>query len=88
MIIQKVSQHFTNLDDYDIYGCSIKNGNIIPIRYYPSLSNKIVKRELFKVKLEDKPLAISKHFKKSKKILNTEKYAMGKDEINYFLYFR
>jgi hypothetical protein len=47
-----------------------------------TLSKSIVNRNLFKVKLEDDPLAISKLSEIKKNI--SEKYALGEEEIDYF----
>ena len=51
----KVFEAFTELDDYDIMA-SIKEWQNHSDNILASLSNKIVKRELFKVKLLDKPM--------------------------------
>jgi len=51
----KVFEAFTELDDYDIMA-SIKEWQNHSDNILASLSNKIVKRELFKVELLDKPM--------------------------------
>ena len=51
----KVFESFTELDDYDIMA-SIKEWQNHSDNILASLSNKIVKRELFKVTLLDEPM--------------------------------
>ena len=72
---------FTNLDDYDIYS-ALKEWEYHSDRILSTLSKSIVNRNLFKVKLEDAPLAISKLSEIKKNI--SEKYALGEEEIDYF----
>ncbi|MDG1189315.1 MAG: HD domain-containing protein [Flavobacteriales bacterium] len=72
---------FTNLDDYDIYS-ALKEWQYHSDRILSTLSKSIVNRNLFKVKLEDDPLANSKLSEIKKNI--SEKYALGEEEIDYF----
>ena len=72
---------FTNLDDYDIYS-ALKEWQHHSDKILSSLSKSIINRNLYKVKLEDKPFTISKISEIKKNI--SEKYALKKEEIDYF----
>ena len=72
----KVFEAFTELDDYDIM-TSIKEWQNHSDNILASLSNKIVKRELFKATLLDEPISRIK-----KNIMNS--YNLDATNVNYF----
>jgi len=72
---------FTELDDYDIY-TALKEWQHHPDKILSTLSDSIVNRKLFKVKLENKALTDSKISEIRKNIY--DKYTLGEEEINYF----
>ena len=77
----KVFEAFTELDDYDIMA-SIKEWQNHSDIILASLSNKIVKRELFKVKLLDKPMDNLSISRIKKNIVSS--YNLNATNINYF----
>ena len=77
----KVFEAFTELDDYDIMA-SIKEWQNHSDNILASLSNKIVKRELFKVKLLDKPMDNLSISRIKKNIVNS--YNLDSTNVNYF----
>ena len=78
----KVFEAFTELDDYDIMA-SIKEWQNHSDNILASLSNKIVKRELFKVTLLDEPMDDLSISRIKKNIMNT--YNLDATNVNYFL---
>lgn len=78
----KVFEAFTELDDYDIMA-SIKEWQNHSDNILASLSNKIVKRELFKVTLLDEPMDNLSISRIKKNIMNT--YNLDDTNVNYFL---
>ena len=77
----KVFEAFTELDDYDIMA-SIKEWQNHSDNILASLSNKIVKRELFKVTLLDKPMDDLNISRIKKNIMNA--YNLDATNVNYF----
>tara|TARA_B100001057_G_scaffold331202_1_gene331505 strand:+ start:1198 stop:2430 length:1233 start_codon:yes stop_codon:yes gene_type:complete len=77
----KVFEAFTELDDYDIM-TSIKEWQNHSDNILASLSNKIVKRELFKVTLLDDPMDDLSISRVKKNIMNT--YNLDATNVNYF----
>ena len=77
----KVFEAFTELDDYDIMA-SIKEWQNHSDVILASLSNKIVKRELFKVKLLDKPMDNLSISRIKKNIVSS--YNLNATNVNYF----
>lgn len=77
----KVFESFTELDDYDIM-TSIKEWQNHSDNILASLSNKIVKRELFKVTLLDEPMDNLSISRIKKNIMNT--YNLDATNVNYF----
>ena len=77
----KVFEAFTELDDYDIMA-SIKEWQNHSDNILASLSNKIVKRELFKVTLLDEPMDKLGISRIKKNIMNT--YNLDATNVNYF----
>ena len=77
----KVFEAFTELDDYDIMA-SIKEWQNHSDNILASLSNKIVKRELFKVTLLDEPMDKLGISRIKKNIMNT--YNLDTTNVNYF----
>ena len=77
----KVFEAFTELDDYDIMA-SIKEWQNHSDNILASLSNKIVKRELFKVTLLDEPMDDLSISRIKKNIMNT--YNLDATNVNYF----
>ena len=77
----KVFEAFTELDDYDIMA-SIKEWQNHSDNILASLSNKIVKRELFKVTLLDEPMDKLSISRIKKNIMNT--YNLDATNVNYF----
>ena len=77
----KVFEAFTELDDYDIMA-SIKEWQNHSDIILASLSNKIVKRELFKVKLLDKPMDNLSISRIKKNIVSS--YNLNATNVNYF----
>ena len=77
----KVFEAFTELDDYDIMA-SIKEWQNHSDNILASLSNKIVKRELFKVTLLDEPMDDLSISRIKKNIMNT--YSLDATNVNYF----
>ena len=77
----KVFEAFTELDDYDIMA-SIKEWQNHSDNILASLSNKIVKRELFKVTLLDKPMDDHSISRIKKNIMNY--YNLDDTNVNYF----
>ena len=77
----KVFEAFTELDDYDIMA-SIKEWQNHSDIILASLSNKIVKRELFKVKLLDKPMDNLSISRIKKNIASS--YNLNATNVNYF----
>ena len=77
----KVFESFTELDDYDIMA-SIKEWQNHSDNILASLSNKIVKRELFKVTLLDKPMDDLNISRIKKNIMNA--YNLDATNVNYF----
>tara|TARA_B100000513_G_scaffold173657_1_gene89892 strand:- start:2288 stop:3517 length:1230 start_codon:yes stop_codon:yes gene_type:complete len=77
----KVFEAFTELDDYDIMA-SIKEWQNHSDIILASLSNKIVKRELFKVKLLDKPMDNLSISRIKKNIVSS--YNLNAYNVNYF----
>ena len=77
----KVFKSFTELDDYDIMA-SIKEWQSHSDNILASLSNKIVKRELFKVTLLDEPMDNHIISRIKKNIMNT--YNLDATNVNYF----
>ena len=77
----KVFEAFTELDDYDIMA-SIKEWQNHSDIILASLSNKIVKRELFKVKLLDKPMDNLSISRIKKNIVRS--YNIDATDVNYF----
>ncbi len=77
----KVFESFTELDDYDIM-TSIKEWQNHSDNILASLSNKIVKRELFKVTLLDEPMDNLSISRIKKNIMNA--YNLDATNVNYF----
>ena len=77
----KVFESFTDLDDYDIMA-SIKEWQNHSDNILASLSNKIVKRELFKVTLMDEPMDDLSISRIKKNIMNA--YNLDTTNVNYF----
>ena len=77
----KVFESFTDLDDYDIMA-SIKEWQNHSDNILASLSNKIVKRELFKVTLLDEPMDDLSISRIKKNIMNA--YNLDTTNVNYF----
>jgi len=77
----KVFEAFTELDDYDIMA-SIKEWQNHSDNILAYLSNKIVKRELFKVTLLDEPMDDLSISRIKKNIMNT--YSLDATNVNYF----
>ena len=77
----KVFEAFTELDDYDIMA-SIKEWQNHSDNILASLSNKIVKRELFKVTLLDEPMDDLSISRIKKNIMNA--YNLDTTNVNYF----
>ena len=77
----KVFEAFTELDDYDIMA-SIKEWQNDSDNILASLSNKIVKRELFKVILLDEPMDELNISRIKKNIMNA--YDLDGTNVNYF----
>ena len=77
----KVFEAFTELDDYDIMA-SIKEWQNHSDIILASLSNKIVKRELFKVKLLDKPMDNLSISRIKNNIISS--YNLNATNVNYF----
>ena len=77
----KVFESFTELDDYDIMA-SIKQWQNHSDNILASLSNKIVKRELFKVTLLDEPMDDLNISRIKKNIMNA--YNLDATNVNYF----
>ena len=77
----KVFEAFTELDDYDIMA-SIKEWQNHSDNILASLSNKIVKRELFKVTLLDEPMDKLGISRIKKNIMNS--YNLDATNVNYF----
>ena len=77
----KVFESFTELDDYDIM-TSIKEWQNHSDNILASLSNKIVKRELFKVTLLDEPMDDLNISRIKKNIMNA--YNLDATNVNYF----
>ena len=77
----KVFEAFTELDDYDIMA-SIKEWQNHPDNILASLSNKIVKRQLFKVTLLDDPMDDLSVSRVKKNIMNN--YNLDATNVNYF----
>jgi len=77
----KVFESFTELDDYDIMA-SIKEWQNHSDNILASLSNKIVKRELFKVTLLDEPMDDLNISRIKKNIMNA--YNLDATNVNYF----
>lgn len=77
----KVFEAFTELDDYDIMA-SIKEWQNHSDNILASLSNKIVKRELFKVTLLDEPMDDLSISRIKKNIMNA--YNLDATNVNYF----
>ena len=77
----KVFESFTELDDYDIMA-SIKEWQNHSDNILASLSNKIVKRELFKVTLLDEPMDDLSISRIKKNIMNA--YNLDATNVNYF----
>ena len=77
----KVFEAFTELDDYDIMA-SIKEWQNHSDNILASLSNKIVKRELFKVELLDKPMDNLSISIIKKNIVRS--YNLDTSDVNYF----
>ena len=77
----KVFEAFTELDDYDIMA-SIKEWQNHSDNILASLSNKIVKRELFKVTLLDEPMDDLSISRIKKNIMNV--YNLDATNVNYF----
>jgi len=77
----KVFEAFTELDDYDIMA-SIKEWQNHSDNILAYLSNKIVKRELFKVTLLDEPMDDLSISRIKKNIMNT--YSLDVTNVNYF----
>ena len=77
----KVFEAFSELDDYDIMA-SIKEWQNHSDNILASLSNKIVKRELFKVILLDEPIDDLSISRIKKNIMNA--YNLDSTNVNYF----
>ena len=77
----KVFEAFTELDDYDIMA-SIKEWQNHSDNILASLSNNIVKRELFKVTLLDEPMDDLSISRIKKNIMNA--YNLDATNVNYF----
>lgn len=77
----KVFEAFTELDDYDIMA-SIKEWQNHSDNILASLSNKIVKRELFKVTLLDEPMDDYSISRIKKNIMNY--HNLDATNVNYF----
>ena len=77
----KVFESFTELDDYDIMA-SIKEWQNHSDNILASLSNNIVKRELFKVTLLDEPMDDLSISRIKKNIMNA--YNLDDTNVNYF----
>ena len=77
----KVFEAFTELDDYDIMA-SIKEWQNHSDNILASLSNKIVKRELFKAILLDEPMDDLSISRIKKNIMNS--YNLDATNVNYF----
>ena len=77
----KVFESFTELDDYDIMA-SIKEWQSHSDNILASLSNKIVRRELFKVTLLDEPMDNHSISRIKKNMMNT--YNLDATNVNYF----
>ena len=77
----KVFEAFTELDDYDIMA-SIKEWQNHSDNILASLSNKIVKRELFKVTLLDEPMDDLSISRIKKNIVRS--YNIDATDVNYF----
>ena len=77
----KVFESFTELDDYDIMA-SIKEWQNHSDNILATLSNKIVKRELFKVTLLDEPMDDLNISRIKKNIMNA--YNLDATNVNYF----
>ena len=77
----KVFEAFTELDDYDIMA-SIKEWQNHSDNILASLSNKIVKRELFKATLLDEPMDELSISRIKKNIMNS--YNLDSTNVNYF----
>ena len=77
----KVFESFTDLDDYDIMA-SIKEWQNHSDNILASLSNKIVKRELFKVTLLDEPMDDLSISRIKKNIVRS--YKIDATDVNYF----
>ena len=77
----KVFESFTDLDDYDIMA-SIKEWQNHSDNILASLSNKIVKRELFKVTLLDEPMDDLSISRIKKNIVRS--YNIDATDVNYF----
>lgn len=78
----KVFEAFTELDDYDIMA-SIKEWQNHSDNILASLSNNIVKRELFKVTLLDEPMDDLSISRIKKNIMNA--YNLDATNVNYFV---
>jgi HD superfamily phosphohydrolase len=77
----KVFEAFTELDDYDIMA-SIKEWQNHSDKILSTLSNKIAKRKLLKVKLLDEPMEATIVTKTKKNII--ESYGIDAKDVDYF----
>jgi len=77
----KVLEAFTSLDDFDVM-CAIKEWQNHSDKILAYLSNKIVKRELFKVKILDKPMDKISISRIKKNIIKN--YNIDTRDLHYF----
>ena len=77
----KVLEAFTNLDDFDIM-CAIKEWQNHEDKILAYLSNKLIKRELFKILILDKPMDEKSILKIKKNIIKN--YNINSFDVHYF----
>ncbi len=78
-----VLQHFVQLDDHDIMS-AIKQWQEHEDIVLSELSRRILDRDLFKIKLKNKPFSNEKLSKIGEKLMDT--YAIGQSLRNYFVF--
>tara|TARA_A100001035_G_scaffold124424_1_gene97852 strand:- start:166 stop:750 length:585 start_codon:yes stop_codon:yes gene_type:complete len=77
----KVLEAFTNLDDFDIM-CAIKEWQNHEDKILAYLSNKLIKRELFKILILDKPMDEKSILKIKQNIIKN--YNINSFDVHYF----
>jgi HD superfamily phosphohydrolase len=77
-------QNFIQLDDYDVWG-SIKLWATHPDKVLAMLSNMLLKRQIFKARIENDKYEIGE-IAKIKQIVQ-QKFGLDQEEINYFVLY-